>query len=253
MNSMRRIALVAVALLVTAASVASLAESYRALVLWALKHGLHGVWAAGFPLQVDVFLVVGELTLFIALVDRWPLRARLAAWAVTLTGLAISVAGNVGHVGSHLATSRATAAIPPLAAAAALAVGLGVLKRAVNGQYEQESAVTMTAREVAMARSGERAYGGALAASVRALEADRKRREKADKQAGKERTLKPSRRPVSVRSRGRSKEAAVSALVSAPDMTGEELARRFGGTGRTHRRWREDARELAAAADGHGG
>jgi hypothetical protein len=249
----RWVALRLVAVLVLAASAASFTQSYRGLYLWAIHHGLTGFWAASWPLMVDTFIAVGEIALFVALVDNWDRRRRAVGWTVTAIGLVISVAGNIGHAPTHDLATRITFAVPPLAAAGALFTGLVILKAVIGGQYEQESAVTMTAREVAIARSGERAYGGALAASVRALEADRKRREKADKQAGKERTLKPSRRPVNVRSRGRSKEAAVSALVSAPDMTGEELARRFGGTGRTHRRWREDARELAAAADGHGG
>jgi hypothetical protein len=80
---------------------------------------------------VDVFIAVGELALFVALADSWPPRSRYAAWTVTLAGLAASVAGNVGHIQVHSAAARATAAVPPLAAAAALAVGLGVLKRVV--------------------------------------------------------------------------------------------------------------------------
>jgi hypothetical protein len=138
----RRAALVVIAALVGAASVASFAESYRGLYLWALHHGLHGIWAAGFPLQVDVFIAVGELALFVALADRWPPRSRGGAWAVTGLGLAVSVAGNVGHItGSDLA-SRLTAAVPPLAAAAALAVGLGVLKRVVEAHHQNAPAGT---------------------------------------------------------------------------------------------------------------
>ena len=67
---------------------------------------------------------------------------RTAAWSVTLTGLAVSVAGNVGHVTGHSLAVRATAAVPPLAAAAALAVGLGVLKRVVEGHHERARAAT---------------------------------------------------------------------------------------------------------------
>jgi hypothetical protein len=45
----------------------------------------------------------------------------------------VSVAGNVGHIGwAASVADKATAAVPPLAAAAALAVGLGVLKRVVE-------------------------------------------------------------------------------------------------------------------------
>jgi hypothetical protein len=128
----RRAALAAIAVLVAAASLTSFAESYRGLYAWAHEHGLAGPWAVAWPLQVDVFIAVGELALFVALADAWDRRSRLGAWAVTLAGLAVSVTGNVGHVTGHTLTDRATAAVPPLAAAAALAVGLGVLKRVVQ-------------------------------------------------------------------------------------------------------------------------
>jgi hypothetical protein len=131
LGRMRRLALAAIVLLVAAATLVSFAESYRALYEWAARHGLAGVWADVWPLQVDVFIAVGELALFVALADGWNLRSRIAAWTVTSLGLAVSVAGNIGHVASADFASRATAAVPPLAAAAALAVGLGVLKRVV--------------------------------------------------------------------------------------------------------------------------
>jgi hypothetical protein len=138
----RRAALAAIATLVAAASLVSFAESYRGLYLWAHHHGLAGGWAVIWPLQVDVFIAVGELALFVALADRWPPRSRAAAWAVTLAGLAVSVAGNVGHVTSHSLTSRGTAAVPPLAAASALAVGLGVLKRVVEHHHKATTGAT---------------------------------------------------------------------------------------------------------------
>ena len=128
----RRAALVTIAALVAAASLVSFAESHRGLYLWARHHGLSGAWAVIWPLQVDVFIAVGELALFVALADAWATRSRVAAWAVTLCGLAVSVAGNVGHVAGHSLADHITAAVPPLAAAAALAVGLGVLKRVVG-------------------------------------------------------------------------------------------------------------------------
>src|SRR5258708_27500535 len=124
----RRAALASLTALVVAASVASFSESYRALYLWAQHHGLNGPWCPIWPLQVDTFIAVGELALFVALADGWSVRSRTAAWSVTLLGLAASVAGNVGHVAGHDLASRATAAVPPMAAAAALAVGLGGLK-----------------------------------------------------------------------------------------------------------------------------
>jgi hypothetical protein len=132
----RMAALVAISVLVAGASLVSFAESYRALYLWAHEHGLHGVWAAVWPLQVDVFIAVGELALFVALADGWSRRSRVGAWFVTLAGLGVSVAGNVGHVATHTLAVRATAAVPPLAAASALAVGLGVLKRVVAAHHQ---------------------------------------------------------------------------------------------------------------------
>ena len=133
MTGLRKAALVAITLLVAAASLTSFAESYRALFLWASHHGLQGVWAYAWPLQIDVFIAVGEMALLVALADSWPVRSRAAAWSVTMLGLGVSVAGNIGHIAGHDIASRATAAVPPLAAAAALAVGLGVLKRVVGG------------------------------------------------------------------------------------------------------------------------
>jgi hypothetical protein len=135
----RRAALAVIAAVLAAASLVALGESYRGLYLWARGHGLAGLWAGAWPLMVDTFLVVGELALFVALVDRWPARARIPAWAVTLAGLGVSVAGNIGHVAGHSPMVRATAAVPPVAAAAALAVGLGVLKRVVERHHQATS------------------------------------------------------------------------------------------------------------------
>ncbi len=132
--------------------------------MWAAHHGLSGPWAAIWPLQVDVFIAVGELALFVALADRWAPRSRAAAWTVTLAGLAVSVARNVGHVAGHDLASRATAAVPPLAAAAALAVGLGVLKRVV--EHHHQAGVSRGLPQVA--HDSEHAAQLALAASVAA-------------------------------------------------------------------------------------
>jgi Protein of unknown function (DUF2637) len=131
----RQAALITIAAVIAAASLTSFAESYRGLFDWAREHGLSGAWAAAWPLQLDTFIAVGELALFVALADGWRTSSRLGAWAVTLLGLAASVAGNIGHVHSRLLSDRATAAVPPLAAAAALAVGLGVLKRVVEAHH----------------------------------------------------------------------------------------------------------------------
>lgn len=129
LRAARAAALWAITVVITAASAASFAESYRGLWLWARHHGLAGFWAAAFPLQVDAFIIVGELVLLVAMIDRWTWRERAGAWAVALVGLAVSIAGNIGHVAAHDAQSRGTAAIPPVSAFAALWLGLTVLKR----------------------------------------------------------------------------------------------------------------------------
>jgi hypothetical protein len=135
----RAAALWAITIVIAAASAASFAESYRGLYVWALHHGLTGFWAAAFPLQVDSFIGVGELVLFVATVDRWTWQQRGGAWAVALLGLAVSIAGNIGHVAAHDAQSRGTAAVPPVAAFAALWLGLAVLKRVLSRHAAQDA------------------------------------------------------------------------------------------------------------------
>jgi Protein of unknown function (DUF2637) len=160
----RAVALWGITVLVAASTLVAFGESYRALYLWAVRHNLPGLWAYFWPLQVDTFLAVGELALVVAMTDRWSPRSRAAAWAVTGIGLGVSVAGNVGHVAGHSVTSRATAAIPPLAAAAALAVGLGVLKR-VTAATGSDSGATL-------ALSGSDRVRGILKASPALPKAD---------------------------------------------------------------------------------
>lgn len=144
LRTARAAALWGITALVAASTLVAFGESYRALYLWARRHDLAGVWAYFWPLQVDTFLAVGELALVVAMTDKWSPRSRAAAWTVTGIGLAVSVAGNVGHVAGHSVTSRVTAAIPPLAAAAALAVGLGVLKRVTAATGSDSSATLAT-------------------------------------------------------------------------------------------------------------
>jgi hypothetical protein len=174
----RLLALAAIAALVAAASVASFMESFRALYEWAHEHGLSVRWSAVWPLQIDVFIAVGELALFVALIDGWQRRSRALPWVVTLLGLAVSVAGNVGHVGWQAPVAdKFTAAVPPLAAAAALAVGLGVLKRVVEHRQGavygttsvQVPAPAFTNAETAAAEALARSIAGGNAFSPNAL------------------------------------------------------------------------------------
>ena len=128
----RRTALCAIAAIAIAASINALAHSYAGLYAWALHHRLTGWQAVSWPAEIDVFLAVGELALYVAYLDGWPIRQRIWPWATTLVGLIVSVAGNVGHIQplpGHpvLPADRLTAAASPLAAFAGLTVGLLVL------------------------------------------------------------------------------------------------------------------------------
>jgi hypothetical protein len=129
----RRTALYAIAAIAIAASVNALAHSYAGLYAWALHHRLTGWQAVSWPAEIDVFLAVGELALYVAYLDGWQVRQRIWPWATTVVGLVVSVAGNVGHIQPLpgqpvLLADRLTAAASPLAAFAGLTVGLLVLR-----------------------------------------------------------------------------------------------------------------------------
>ena len=129
----RKAALYAIAAIAILASANALAHSYAGLYDWAVHHRLTGWQAMSWPAEIDVFLAVGELALYVAYLDGWPARQRIWPWATALTGLAVSVAGNVGHIqaapGDPVSLAdRLTAATSPLAAFAGLSVGLLVLK-----------------------------------------------------------------------------------------------------------------------------
>lgn len=141
----RRAALWAITVLVTAADLMSFAGSYRGLLDWGLAHRLPLWESITFPFMVDVFIVVGELTVFVLVLEaararsvedfRHKLWHRLPGWGLALVGLAASVAGNVGDVWTAPVATRVTHAVPPLAAALSLAVALGMLKRIAMSYY----------------------------------------------------------------------------------------------------------------------
>jgi hypothetical protein len=129
----RRAALYAIGAIAILASVNALAHSYAGLYDWAAHHRLGGWQAMSWPAEIDVFLAVGELALYIAYLDGWPARQRIWPWATAVTGLAVSIAGNVGHIQAGpgqpvILADRLTAATSPVAAFAGLSVGLLVLR-----------------------------------------------------------------------------------------------------------------------------
>jgi hypothetical protein len=122
----RKAALYAIGVIAILASINALAHSYAGLYDWATHHRLSGWQAMSWPAEIDVFLAVGELALYVAYLDGWPPRQRIWPWATALTGLAVSIAGNIGHIQAHpghpvIPADRLTAATSPLAAEPAIA------------------------------------------------------------------------------------------------------------------------------------
>jgi hypothetical protein len=149
----RLVALGAIAFLVTAGILVSFMESYRALYWWASGHQVTGIWASVWPIQIDAFVAVGELALFVAMTDVWKVRHRSLPWAIAGAGLAVSIAGNVGHVVTTDIFTRVTAAVPPLTAYVMLAAGLGLLKRVIANQPAAETGPAKTVDPVRSARA----------------------------------------------------------------------------------------------------
>ena len=129
----RRAALYAIGAIAMLASGNALAHSYAGLYDWAVHHRLTGWQAMSWPAEIDVFLAIGELALYVAYLDGWPARQRIWPWATALVGLTVSIAGNIGHLQPQpghpvILADRLTAATSPVAAFAGLAIGLLVLK-----------------------------------------------------------------------------------------------------------------------------
>jgi hypothetical protein len=135
-------------------TVAALALSYRNQFDFASgPGGGYPVWGAIlFPLLIDSFVVVGEIRLFSATIraDGW--RIKTWAWLLTVIGLAASAAANVAHVGlDGPASVKLAAAVAPLAAAASLGTGLGIVK--LNARARKTGATAAVTATVPAAAS----------------------------------------------------------------------------------------------------
>ncbi|WP_165969175.1 DUF2637 domain-containing protein [Actinomadura sp. KC06] len=132
---------------VLTATAGGFAQSYAGLYHWAMEHGLRGWKAESFPLLVDLFIIVGELGLFLLAIDAFVLRRRhLMSWLDFSLPLTIAIAGwtaslifNVGHVGQQSFSYQATAAVPPIVSMLGLFVLLRTLHRYVSREVEAEN------------------------------------------------------------------------------------------------------------------
>jgi hypothetical protein len=170
-NDIRRgyAALWALGLIVLAASVTAFAESYNGLRKWAEQHRVTGIWADIWPLQVDAFIAAGELTLLLSALYMWPFRVRILAWTVSLTGLAVSVVCNAGHVGHRASVAdHLTAALPPVAAIAGLVIALSVIKQVtqMNPHNERLLARTVTPEAIPAGQPASASVPASVPASV---------------------------------------------------------------------------------------
>src|SRR2546429_2841840 len=93
----RRTALYAIGAIAILASVNALAHSYAGLYDWAVHHRLGGWQAKSWPAEIDVFLAVGELALYVAYLDGWPAPQRIWPWTTAVIRLAGRGAGDNGH------------------------------------------------------------------------------------------------------------------------------------------------------------
>lgn len=133
---------------VLTATAGGFAQSYAGLYHWALEHGLRGWKAESFPLLVDLFIIVGELGLFLLAIDAFVIKRRaLMSWldfclplTIALAGWTASLIFNVGHVGHKTFSYQATAAVPPIVSMLGLFVLLRTLHRYVSQKAEEEEA-----------------------------------------------------------------------------------------------------------------
>ncbi|MBE1537140.1 DUF2637 domain-containing protein [Actinomadura algeriensis] len=133
---------------VITATAGGFAQSYAGLYHWALEHGLTGWKASSFPLLVDLFIIVGELGLFLLAVDAFVLHRKSAmSWLDFFLPLTIALAGwtaslifNVGHVGNRTFSYQVTAAVPPIVSMLGLFVLLRTLHRYVSQKAEEADA-----------------------------------------------------------------------------------------------------------------
>jgi hypothetical protein len=125
------------------ASVIAMIESYTNLLEFAENHQYHGWRADIAPASVDWFIFIGELLLFVAVYRGWnayrawgklkfPAAMTAWGWGLAAFGFVLSVLGNLDHLVSAGAITRAMSAVFPVAATIGLAALMMIMKRVVS-------------------------------------------------------------------------------------------------------------------------
>lgn len=120
---------------VVVATAVGFAHSYAGLFAWGNLHKLTNWKADTFPLLVDLFILIGELGLFLLALDGEKVRKSWTSWmdmiipgSVVAAGWSASLWFNVNHVEGATRDDKITFAIPPIAAM----IGLVILLRNVH-------------------------------------------------------------------------------------------------------------------------
>jgi hypothetical protein len=134
-NSIRLITLTVMFTGVSVCTGFGFAHSYAGLYGWGKLHRLTGWKADSFPLLIDMFILVGELGLFLLALDGYKMRKSVLAWSdmilpfsVASAGWSVSLWFNIGHVQDATTDDKITAGVPPVAAM----IGLVILLRTVH-------------------------------------------------------------------------------------------------------------------------
>lgn len=150
-NSIRISTLVIMFTAVVIATAAGFAHSYAGLYDWGLAHKLTGWKADTFPLLVDMFILVGELGLFLIALDGLKVRRSITAWmditipsAVIAAGWGASLWFNINHLDGATSDDQITFAIPPIAAM----IGLMILLRTVHRYAAQLESANLVPADV---------------------------------------------------------------------------------------------------------